>query len=224
MSLATGWRRLAAFAALIALIPGGDSMAIEEPAYDIVQQGPVFELRRYRPHLVAETQVSGGFDEVGGKAFRILADYIFGNNRTSEKIAMTAPVSQRPATDSEGAQGMRIEMTAPVAQRALDPELGTYVISFVMPSRFRLETLPRPNDSRVKLREEPARLMAALRYSGGWAEGRYREQETRLLAAVRTAGLTPIGEPIYARYNPPFSLPFLRRNEVLVEVAEPSPR
>jgi len=108
-----------------------------------------------------------------------------------------------------------------VTQRAGDAQTGTFMVSFVMPARFTLDTVPRPNDARVRLREEPGRLMAALRYSGGWGESRYRAHEARLLAAVRAAGLTPIGEPIYARYNSPFSLPFLRRNEVLVGVAEP---
>jgi hypothetical protein len=200
---------------------GGDAMAIEEPAYDVVRQAPGFELRRYKPQLLAETDVRGRFDQAGGKAFRILADYIFGNNQAAEKIAMTAPVSQRPAEEGESEGGTRIEMTAPVIQRAADAQSGAFVVSFVMPARFTLYTVPRPNDARVRLREEPGRLMAALRYSGGWGESRYRDHEARLLKAVRAAGLTPIGEPIYARYNSPFSLPFLRRNEVLIEVAEP---
>ena len=196
-------------------------MAIEEPAYTVVREGPGFELRRYQPQLLAETDVRGRFDQAGGKAFRILADYIFGNNQAAEKIAMTAPVSQRPATADDQDRGTRIEMTAPVTQRAKNAQTGAFVVSFVMPARFTLDTVPRPNDARVRLREEPARLMAALRYSGGWGESRYRDHQARLLDAVRAAGLTPIGEPIYARYNSPFSLPFLRRNEVLIEVAEP---
>ena len=221
MSTLSGWPVPAALVALLLTLPGGETMAIEEPAYETIRQGPDVELRRYRPILLAETQVSGDFDAVGGTAFRILADYIFGNNQTRESIAMTAPVSQRPVGGAEPDTGTRIEMTAPVIQRLTDPTRGTYVISFLMPARFTLTTLPRPNDSRVMLREEPARLMAVLRYSGSWAESRYREHETQLLAAVRAAGLTPLGTPIYARYNSPFSLPFLRRNEVMVEVAAP---
>lgn len=221
MSNLSGWPVLTAMVALLLTLPGGKAMAIEEPAYETVRQGPVFELRRYRPFLLAETQVSGDFDAVGGQAFRILADYIFGNNQDRESIPMTAPVSQRPAGNAESGAGTRIEMTAPVSQRLVDPTRNAYVISFVMPARFTLATLPRPNDPRVTLREEPARLMAVLRYSGSWAETRYREHETRLLEAIRTAGLTPVGEPVYARYNSPFALPFMRRNEVMVEVAEP---
>ncbi len=216
---APGKVRRVVLATLLVLF-GANAMAIEEPAYKIVREGPDFELRRYQPQLLAETEVRGRFDQAGGKAFRILADYIFGNNQAAEKIAMTAPVSQRPgeARDQDG--GTRIEMTAPVTQRAANARTGTFVVSFVLPARFNLDTVPRPNDARVGLRETPGRLVAALRYSGGWGESRYRTHEAQLLAAVRAAGLTPIGGPVYARYNSPFSLPFLRRNEVLIEVAE----
>ena len=207
--------------ALLLAVFGGQVMAIEEPVYETLRQGPDFELRRYAPLRLAEVEVSGGFDAVGGKAFRILADYIFGDNQGGTKIAMTAPVSQRPAEGAAASAGTRIEMTAPVTQRPADKAPDSYVISFVMPARLSLEQLPVPNNPRVRLREEPARLMAVLRYASSWSENRYREHESRLLAAVRGAGLTPIGEPVYARYNSPFSLPFLRRNEVMIEVAEP---
>lgn len=207
--------------AMLLAFLGGQVMATEEPAYEVVREGQGFELRRYEPQLLAETEVKGRFDKVGGNAFRILADYIFGNNQAAEKIAMTAPVTQRPKAGKDEKTGARIEMTAPVTQRAAGAESDSYVISFVMPARFTLDTVPRPDDPRVKLREVPGRLMAVLRYSGGWGEPRYRAHEAQLLEAVHAAGLTPIGEPIYARYNSPFSLPFLRRNEVMVEVADP---
>lgn len=201
--------------ALLLLVLGGPTMAIEEPAYQILRQTPDFELRRYEPHLLAEVEVRGDFDEVGGEAFRILAGYIFGDNQGESRIAMTAPVSQQPV-------GTRIEMTAPVSQQPTGAAADTYVVSFVMPARFTLATLPVPSNPRVRLREQPARLMAVHRYSGSWAESGYRKHESRLLDALGAAGLTPLGQPIYARYNSPFSLPFLRRNEVMVEVAEPA--
>jgi hypothetical protein len=194
-------------------------MAIEEPAFELVEETPEYELRRYEPQILAETEVPGPFDKAGNRAFGILADYIFGANRSSEKIAMTAPVSQRPATAEENDKSIRIEMTAPVTQRTKQGASGPYVLSFVMPARFKMETLPRPDDARVRLREQPGRLMAVRRYSGGWSEARYRVHEAQLLEALRADGLTPVGEPVYARYNSPFSLPFLRRNEVMVEVA-----
>jgi hypothetical protein len=114
-------------------------------------------------------------------------------------------------------------MTAPVSQRPVSAaDAGdSYRVSFVMPDRYTLETLPEPKDPRVTLRREPERLMAVRRYSGRWTESNYRRQERALLDAVREAGLTTIGTPVYARYNSPFSLWFNRRNEVMVEVAEP---
>jgi len=204
-------------AVLLLVTAGAPAMAIEEPDYTVVHTYPDFELRRYPPYLVAETEVSGKFADVGNQAFRILAGYIFGDNQGKKKIEMTAPVTQRPA------KGEIIEMTAPVTQRpASAADAGdSYEFSFVMPARFTLDTLPEPTNPRVHLRRQPERLMAALRYSGRWTESNYRKHERRLLEAVREAGLTPIGEPVYARYNSPFSLWFMRRNEVMVEVSPP---
>jgi hypothetical protein len=220
--IAPASKRLAAFlihVLVVLSLSGGPAMAIEEPAYEVVKTYPEFELRRYAPYLVAETEVRGDFDEVGNRAFRILAGYIFGDNRSSEKMEMTAPVNQRPAAG----EGEKMAMTAPVTQRPKGgADADTYVLSFVMPSGYTLDTLPKPLSPQVRLREEPAKLMAVKSYSGRWTQANYREHEFQLLAAVERASLTPIGAPVYARYNSPFSLWFLRRNEVMVEV-EPSP-
>jgi hypothetical protein len=190
---------------LILSLMGTQTLAIEQPDYQLVRNYPDFELRQYGPMLLAETRVSGDFDAVGNRAFRLLADYIFGGNTPGEKIAMTAPVSQRPA--------------APTSGGTAQPR-GDYVVTFMMPSRFTAETIPAPNNPAVQTREEPARLMAALRYSGRWTWSNYRNHEQRLLDAVRAAGLTPLGAPVYARYNAPFTPWPFRRNEVLVEVSE----
>lgn len=208
------------------LLGGATAMAIEEPTYEVVRTFPEFELRRYPPYIVAETEVDGPFDKAGNQAFRILADYIFGNNRAAAKIAMTAPVSQRPVDSGE-----RIAMTAPVVQRPAGAESETagginrsgtegetFIVSFVMPARFTLETLPVPTNPQVRLHSEPGKLMAVRRYSGRWTEAAYRDNETRLLDALADADLTAVGSPVYARYNSPFSLWFMRRNEVMVEV------
>ncbi|WP_295884751.1 heme-binding protein [uncultured Thiohalocapsa sp.] len=222
-------RTLLILASLLSIIAAPSTlMAIEEPSHRIVETYPDFELRRYAPHLVAETVVDAGFDKAGNRAFGILADYIFGKNRDDTKIEMTAPVTQQPAGAGESSaqtQGQKIEMTAPVTQRPADgAPSGTataadrYVVSFVMPQRFTLETLPEPLDPRVTLCQEPERLMAVRRYSGRWTKQNYREEERRLLEAVRRQGLEPVGAPVYARYNSPFSLWFMRRNEVMVEV------
>lgn len=195
------------------LIYGGAAMGIEEPAYEVVARYPEIELRRYAPSLVAETEVRATFDQAGKIGFRILADYIFGNNLPRSKIEMTAPVGQQPAGDS-------IEMTAPVSQQPVAGGTERYLVTFVMPARFTRETLPQPRDDRVQIEQVPARFMAVRRYSGFWSEENYRANEETLLRAVRDAGLTPIAAPVYARYDPPFAPWFMRRNEVQVGVAE----
>ena len=192
------------------------AMADEQPRYTVLRSDQGFELRRYEPYLVAETVVDGDFEDVGSQAFRILADYIGGKNEGRQEIAMTAPVNQAPVTQP----GEKIEMTAPVVQAPRQGATGTYVFSFVMPSRYTLETLPRPTDPRVTLRRVEGRLMAARTYSGTWSEERYRENETALLRDVQAAGLQPNGAPVFARYNAPFTPWFMRRNEVIVQVRE----
>jgi len=200
----------------VVLSVGGTVMATEEPTYEVVKRYPEFELRRYAPMLVATTEVDAGLEEAGRAGFRVLADFIFGNNHGRTKIEMTTPVNQQPA-------GERIAMTAPVGQQPIDSASGAdrYVVTFVMPARFSRETLPVPTDPRVQIEEIPARLMAVRRYSGRWTEANYRSNEQALLRAVGDADLTPIAEPVYARYDPPFKPWFLRRNEVQVEVSEP---
>jgi hypothetical protein len=204
---------------VFAILAGESAVANEQPHYDVLQRYESFELRRYAPYNVAETQVTGDFETVGNEAFRILAGYIFGNNEGGAKIAMTAPVNQMPVPGS----GEKIAMTEPVSQSPQADAPGTYTFTFMMPSAYALENLPRPTDSRVRLRRIDGRLMAARTYSGTWSEERYREHETALLHAVRAAGLRPVGVPVFARYNSPFTLWFLRRNEVLVEIGPEGP-
>lgn len=191
-----------------AMMGFGEAMAIEEPGYTVLDQADDFELRQYEPYIVAETFVEGDFSEVGNEGFRRLADYIFGNNRKKESIDMTAPVSQAP--DSE-----KIAMTAPVNQQAKG---GKWRITFTMPVEYTMDTLPEPLDDRVTLRQEPGRLIAAIRYSGTWSRERYEAKEAKLKSLVGERGLLAVGEPIFARYNSPFALWFLRRNEVLIPV------
>jgi hypothetical protein len=186
----------------------GDAMAIERAKYTVVEGEGNFELRQYEPYLVAETIVEGDFDEVGNEGFRRLFDYISGKNRKQQSISMTAPVSQK--VESE-----KISMTAPVNQVRVG---GKYRITFLMPAKYTMETLPEPLDTRVELKEVPGQLIAALRYSGTWSKDRYEKKRVRLQAVMRQKGLEPAGEAIFARYNPPFMPWFLRRNEVLIPV------
>jgi hypothetical protein len=217
MTRPTTWTARALLGAVL-LLSGVFAMATEEPSYQILQTTEDYELRRYDPYRVAEVEVRGDFEDVGSEAFRILAGYIFGDNQGETKMAMTAPVNQRPAETTHEQVGTRLEMTAPVSQRPAGAD--AYVISFVMPASFTLETLPQPNNPRIRLREEPAGRVAARRYSGSWNEARYREEERHLLDALQRDGLQPRGTPIYARYNSPFSLPMFRRNEILVPLVD----
>jgi hypothetical protein len=191
-------------------LSGTRAMAVEEAKYKVVQSFEDIELRQYAPQIVAETFVEGPFDEVGNEGFRRLAAYIKGENRKRQSISMTAPVSQE-------ARSEKIPMTAPVNQEQRE---GRWRITFLMPAKYTLETLPEPLDERVKLRREGGRLVAALRYSGTWSRKRYEERRARLEAFIVEQGLIPVGEPVFARYNPPFMPWFLRRNEVLIPVKQ----
>ena len=186
-------------------------MAIEEPKFNLLEKSDAFELREYKPVIVAEVLVEGDLDEVSNKGFRLIADYIFGNNRAqsgaSEKIAMTAPVTVEPKTE-------KIAMTAPVT---VQQGSGKWRVYFVMPSQYTLETLPTPNNPKVMLREVPSRKVAVVRFSGLAGESKTASKTKELLAWLATRQLKPISTPELARYNPPWTLPFLRRNEVMVE-------
>lgn len=186
----------------------GDAMSVEKLAYRAIERDGCFELRRIAPHVVAETVVDGDFESVGSEGFRRLVAYIGGDNRTRAEISMTAPVVQSPTSE-------KISMTAPVAQQKVG---GAYRIEFVMPSDYTIETLPEPTDERVRLRVEPERTVAAVRYSGFWSRSRYDEQERMLREWIDARGLEPIGEAVWARYDPPFMPWFLRRNEILIPV------
>jgi len=189
-----------------------ETMAIEKAKYTIVEREGKFELRQYEPYLVAETFVKGDFDKVGSEGFRRLFDYISGKNRKRQSISMTAPLSQE-------AESEKISMTAPVNQVRVGEK---YRVAFLMPAKYTMETLPEPLDPRVELKEVPGQLIAALRYSGTWSRDRYEEKKIRLQGMMRQKGLEPAGEPIFARYNPPFMPWFLRRNEVLIPVGNGS--
>lgn len=202
----------------LALGSGEAAMAYEEPEYEVVLEADAFEVRRYRPCLVAETEVTGSLGSSGSAAFRILAGFISGANEGRRKVAMTAPVTSRPDGPSE-AGGERIAMTAPVVQ---EPDAGgeadAWVYRFIMPRGYSLDTLPRPTDPRVRIREVPGRELAVRRFSGFWSEANFDENEARLREALAGRGLEPVGAAIYARYDPPWKPWFLRRNEVWLEL------
>jgi hypothetical protein len=196
--------------AVMTMLAGGTNvMAIEETEYSVLKKEGKFEVRDYAPHILAETVVEGDLEEAGSKAFKRLFQFISGNNRTQTRIDMTAPVSQKP-------EGKKIAMTAPVGQQRVQ---GKWAVSFMMPASHTLATLPVPLDPKVSLREVPARRMAAVRYSGFWSEEGFMQNKLELESWIEQQGLMIVGEPVWARYNSPFSLWFLRRNEILIPVA-----
>ena len=191
-------------------------MATEEPKHRVLQKNDGWELRLYEPTVVAETAVEGEFGPGGNEGFRRIAGYIFGGNDGGRKVAMTAPVAQ----ERRPREGAKIAMTAPVAQERSGEG---WTVAFVMPSEYSLEALPKPSDPRVTLRAVPARRVAAVSFSGTWGAERFDAAARDLLAKVAAAGLAPAGPPVYARYDPPWTPWFLRRNEVLVPLADPAP-
>ena len=186
----------------------GVSMATQEPTFVLESKKENYEIRKYKSMLVAETKIVAQFDDAGSKAFKILADYIFGNNKSKLKLEMTAPVTQQ-------SQSEKIEMTAPVSQ--IKTQEG-FLVQFTMPEKYTLETIPVPNDLRVELRVIPERLIAVYSYSGSWSESRYEEKLSEFQKALKADGIQVIGEPVFARFNSPFQLWFLRRNEIWLEI------
>lgn len=194
----------------ILLFISGIVMATEEPKYTVEEKTDHYEIRKYNSILVAETKVDASFEDAGNQAFRILADYIFGNNKSKIKVEMTAPVTQQSPSE-------KIAMTAPVNQ--LKTSDG-FLVQFTMPEKFNLQNIPEPNDKRVSIREIPARRVSVYRYSGSWSESRYKEKLEEFLSELKKNGVKTAGEPILARYNSPFMIWFLRRNEIWIEVAD----
>ena len=200
------------------LLMSAAAMALEEPSYQVIEQHDEFELRRYDPYIVAEVDVPGDSDSADGYAFRILAGYIFGDNQAAEKMEMTAPVESRPAAAS-----VKMEMTAPVTSAPADKQ-GMTTYAFVMERKYSLETLPRPNNDRVRLRTVPAKTVAVRRYAGRWTDKNYAEHTESLRTALAAQGIETVGEPTLARYNSPFSLPIMRRNEIMLEIVSKAAR
>jgi hypothetical protein len=189
----------------------------EQQPFELVRRYPHFELRRYPAYVVAEVQVSAPFDRAGNTAFRYLFNYISGNNTFRQKLAMTAPVLREPGPSQ------KLAMTAPVLQSGPLPGSrapSEYVVAFVLPAGITMETAPVPADPLVKIRAVPGSLTAVVKFSGSGSEAAFARHNDGLQAALKLASLTPLGAPRFAGYDPPFKPWFLRRNEVLQDVAE----
>jgi hypothetical protein len=204
------------FGLLIGPLSMGTLMATEEPKFESLRKEDNLEIRRYVPVIVAEALVDGDMDTASSRGFQLIAGYIFGNN---ERIAMTAPVVAEPQSSAE-----KIAMTTPVSiepQNAEGSKMAgaqRWRVHFVMPSQYTLATLPKPLNPQVQLREVPAKTFAALTYSGINTENTAQEKTEQLLNWLKMQKIETIGKPQLARYNPPWTLPFLRRNEILQEI------
>jgi hypothetical protein len=189
---------------------GGVAMATEEPAFTVASREGEFEVRDYPALVVAEVSVSGTRDEASNAGFRLLAAYIFGGNTRRQSIAMTAPVVQERATSET------IAMTAPVTQSGGN---GAWVVRFTMPHTYTLETLPAPNDARVRLVPVPAQRYAVVRFSGLARPDDVERRTEALTGFMERQHLRAAGASSLARYNPPWTPWFMRRNEVWIPVA-----
>ena len=201
---------LIAFGAVVLLgaaLWGPIASNVEQPKYQVIESSGNIEIRDYAPMIVAEAEVAGDRRDAIGKGFRIIADYIFGNNTAAQKVPMTAPVTQ------QGSE--KIALTAPVTQQG---DGNIWRVRFVMPSSYTMEALPKPNNPAVKLKEIGAKRYAAIRFSGMADEDSLKRRTKKLNEFISAKNLTPLSAPTYAFYNPPWTLPFLRRNEVMVEI------
>ncbi|SDP30389.1 SOUL heme-binding protein [Arthrobacter sp. ok909] len=190
----------------------------EQQPYELVRRYAHFELRRYPAHVVAEIQVNATFDRAGNAAFRHLFNYITGSNTAQRKLAMTAPVIQ------ELGPSQKLAMTAPVLQSGPLPgskDPADFVVAFVLPAGLTAETAPVPANPDVKVRAIPGSVAAALRFTGSGSEAAFERHNTGLQAALVVAGLTAVGPPRFARFDPPFKPWLLRHNEVVQDVQEP---
>lgn len=201
--------RVALTVMICAALFGTTAMAVEEPTFKSILREGDFEVREYPTLVVAEVTVSGDQKEAANRGFRLLAGYIFGGNTRRQSIAMTAPVLQAPTSE-------KIAMTAPVTQV---PNAGKWTVRFMMPSSYAIDRLPEPNDSRVQLRVLPPTRFAVLKFSGLAGKNDVATRTAELEKLVATHRLRAVGPVSLAQYDPPWTLWFKRRNEVMLPVA-----
>ncbi|MGD1239342.1 SOUL family heme-binding protein [Mycobacterium seoulense] len=193
------------------LAVGGIRIGTEEPKYTRQPLTAAVEIRRYGPRIAAETTVDADENRARDAGFRRLAGYIFGGNRRDQSISMTAPVSQQSSRGGE-----QIAMTAPVVQSA-DAESG-WTIRFFMPAKWTMDTLPAPDDDRVRLVTVPPATVAVLRFSGDRSPKAVASRTRELLDALQDKGIQPAGDPEAWFYDPPWTLPMRRRNEIAIPI------
>ena len=194
---------------IVGVLAGPVMSNVEKPDYKVIQSEQNIEIRQYEPMIIAEVEVDGKREETIRDGFRILADYIFGNNTVQQVISMTAPVQQK--------ENQKIAMTAPVQQQSMGK---SWRMSFVMPSKYRLDSLPVPNNNRVRLKEIMTKKFVVIEFSGTNSNENVTKHENQLMNYIEANQINFIGSPKYAFYNAPWTLPFLRRNEVMIEIKQ----
>lgn len=203
------------------LLFSGPTMAIEEPNYRVIETTGTFELRVYDPKIIAEVEVPGTLKQASSTGFKLIADYIFGNNTSqtgaNEKISMTAPVTMdsvtaKPPTNKSTSE--KISMTAPVS---MEQSGQKWRMQFVMPSKYTLKTLPKPNNPAVRIRQIEGAKYAVNRFSGLAGKDKAEKKTEELRKWLNSKNIKEVGKPELARYNPPWTLPFMRRNEVIIK-------
>ena len=192
---------------IVGVLAGPVMSDVEKPDYKVIQSEQNIEIRQYEPMIIAEVEVDGKREDAIGDGFRLLADYIFGNNTVQQVISMTAPVQQK--------ENQNIAMTAPVQQQSTGK---SWQMSFVMPSKYSMDSLPVPNNNRVRLKEILTKKFVVIEFSGTNSNENVTEHENQLMNYIEANQIKINGSPKYAFYNPPWSLPFLRRNEVMIEI------
>lgn len=196
-------------------ISGFFGSRVEQADYTVLQKKDGYEIREYPAHIVAQTTVQGSYGESMSNGFRIVAGYIFGGNTKKESIAMTAPVVAQKGGGEKTSES--IAMTAPVVATT---EGDSQIISFGMPRSYTLETLPTPDDPRVKIVMIPAKKYAVMQFSWYRSDARVKQMQEKLLSALLRDRVTVQGSTAYAGYNAPWTPPWMLRNEVLVEIID----
>ena len=183
--------------------------AAQEPPHEVIASDGNIEVRQYKPQILAEVTVTGDMRRAGNSGFRPLADFIFGNNTAKQSIEMTAPVTRTPAS-------RKIEMTAPVMRT--ETAGGDWVVAFVMPEEWTMETLPAPNNPDITIREVPGEMIAAIRFNGAGRESAHKKKQAELEAWLGTHDYVATGSARYAGYNAPWVPAPFKRNEVMIPV------
>ena len=187
---------------------------VEQPEYTVVESDGSIQIRDYPAMIVAEAEVTGEREKAINQGFRRIAGYIFGSNLSAQKVAMTAPVTQQALITEQA--GEKIAMTAPVTQQGAG---NSWQVRFIMPASYTMDSLPRPKDPAVQLRQIASRRFAVIRFSGLAGEASLQRQTAQLTRFLAARKLTAVSSPSYAFYDPPWTLPFMRRNEVMIEVS-----